>query len=90
LKRAAKPPATRGGDIAPITGARIETGGPCGQRLHADCIAPITGARIETLRRVAKGGHPMIAPITGARIETIRSVNSLRLYPYRPHHGGAD
>ena len=56
-------------NIAPITGARIET--PCS--FHAATslpIAPITGARIETTSTWTAPSWAIIAPITGARIET--------------------
>ncbi len=77
-------------NVAPITGAWIETL-ICAIIHPPDlAVAPITGAWIETLQLLSGWIIIDVAPITGAWIETLGRGGLRNNLFCRPHHGGVD
>ena len=75
--------------VAPITGARIETGGTasCANLSHLGGVAPITGARLKTVRlaRVAASMLGVAPPSRGRGLKRLdRFLRRLRNLGRRP------
>jgi len=71
-------------DVAPITGAWIETAAISLADV-ASLVAPITGAWIETFMFTPDARDTMVAPITGAWIETVwQQLDAYRMRGSRP------
>ena len=78
--------ADRRHDVAPRTGARIETALIAALRASRS-VAPRTGARIETIVSQWRAAEHIVAPRTGARIETFNANANLKAVGSPPARG---